>query len=260
MYYRIVPKSDELLHYGVIGMHWGVRRYQDYNGKRLKGGSVVARDIAPNKMFRNTIVGGQGGKATGNARLAATAGGAKDEKSDSGKKPNPLFEPTIKQGKGKENTSPAQEIAKGIRDTARESKNLVDIAEKHDKGRKTKEAEVAERASKMSDKELRDSINRMRMEREYVSLNSADTESGYDKAREILGVVGDVASIALTVLGIVVAVKKLKQDDMEEGESFDALYDELKHSLEDGDFEEEFVKHALDLDEEYLEEYLTKVS
>ena len=34
--------SNELLiHYGIKGMHWGVRRYQNYDGTRIKGGKRV---------------------------------------------------------------------------------------------------------------------------------------------------------------------------------------------------------------------------
>ena len=38
--------DDYLMHYGVIGMHWGVRRYQDYNGKIKK--------LSPSQLKGNT--------------------------------------------------------------------------------------------------------------------------------------------------------------------------------------------------------------
>lgn len=55
-------------------MKWGVRRYQNYDGTRI--GSKRSSGIKP----KDTIPFGQGGKATGTAKLAANAGGFKKSK------------------------------------------------------------------------------------------------------------------------------------------------------------------------------------
>lgn len=266
MVYVIRPRSNELYHYGVLGMHWGVRK-DDYHGvkgpapypgktysgktSRIATGEAERRMAKKaGKAYKETIVGGQGGKAKGTETLAAKAS-------------NPIVDKAldrdehgIKRGKDKEKDSPAEAIIRGTRDAARESKNVVDFAEKHDSKLKAKKQKAEQtqmqKAKKMSDKELRDSINRIKMEREYVSLTQKETKSGYDKAKEVLEVVGDVASIALTLIGIAVAVKKLKHSDIEDPELRNEL-DVLCHSI---DLDEEFISHAMALDEDYVDDYL----
>ena len=46
------PYSDELTHYGVKGMKWGVRRYQDYNGKLTAAGKERQ---AKNRRYKKTV-------------------------------------------------------------------------------------------------------------------------------------------------------------------------------------------------------------
>lgn len=44
MVYYAVERSSYLQHYGVLGMKWGIRRYQDYDGHKIGSKRVVKRE------------------------------------------------------------------------------------------------------------------------------------------------------------------------------------------------------------------------
>lgn len=60
MNYYIKPRDSDLMHYGVLGMHWGIRRYQPYSvkprgsgktGKEIRSAAKLAND-AGKKLTR----------------------------------------------------------------------------------------------------------------------------------------------------------------------------------------------------------------
>ena len=158
-------EHDALLHYGIKGMKWGVRRYQNKDGSLTpKGEARYDRDKRENAAKK------------------------KENRID-------LSQPDPKR-------------------TVDASANLAKELKKLDESTTSKPTPKRMDLSKMSDKEMRDQINRELLERQYNQLfaevPAAQVSKGREALKTTLEVAGSVLAIGSSALGIALAIKELK--------------------------------------------------
>ena len=166
--------ENELYHYGVLGMKWGVRRYQNRDGSlTAEGRKRYNRDIAENLAKK------------------------KDSRIDtSSPDPNRWVREDIERSK---------RVIDSGSDLIRQAKSI----ERNTSPRSTKKRL---NVSNMSDKELRDKINRELLERQYSDIfgEEAKVSRGRQFTRETLEIAGTALAATSSVLGIMLAIKQLK--------------------------------------------------
>ena len=163
--------EHELIHYGVKGMKWGVRRYAN------KDGSLT--DVGKKRYER-------------------------DQRENAGKKKGEKVGAADPDRWVKEDLTRSRRLADESSTMANKLKNISDNSIRN-------RSKVKMDLSKMTDQQMRDEINRAFLERQYTDMFAPQKKSrGREYVSKTLEVAGSVLAVGSSALGIALAIKELK--------------------------------------------------
>lgn len=185
MEYVITRNNNELYHWGKKGQKWGVRRYQNKDGSLTDAGKKrYARDAREKEFSKYD-------DAVGKYYKESKKNGRTDLEVDASRYV-------------KEDTERTKRIVDSGRNLSGDLKRAVDTSTKN---RNVPKMDL----SKMTDKEMRDQINRAMLEKQYDDMFNPQRESkGREYASRTLETAGNVLAVTSSALGIALAIKELK--------------------------------------------------
>lgn len=171
--------QNSLSHYGTKGMRWGVRKYQNPDGSltaagRKRYGSSSDLSSKTDAEMQEAVKR----KNLENAYRRATKG---DDGLDKSKK---------------------------VVDATKSEAEALTNLERRIPSRKRKNMDL----SNMTDKEMRDAINRKLLERQYQDMfDDSAVNRGRERLRTVLEVGTATLGVASTALGMALAIKQLRE-------------------------------------------------
>lgn len=175
-----------LYHAGIKGMKWGIRRYQNKDGSLTDAGKKRYGAEADRGGYNQT-------KADGTRFKQTKKGNTEFLKADPTKYAI------------EDNEALADVLNKG-RSTTSSLKSLNETSM-----RLTKKNRPQMDLSNMSDKEMRDQINRAMLERQYNEMFAPQKSTrGREYVNDILSVAGDTLAVGASAVTLAVGIYKLK--------------------------------------------------
>ena len=167
--------TDSLTHHGIKGMRWGHRRYQN------KDGSLT--ELGKKRMYREQF--DMEGKDSGEKKkyVADVDRWVRDDMTN------------------------AKNIANEGSSAANRLKNISDTASRRSLEKRKSQMNL----DSMSDKELRDRINRELLERQYRDVfTPKNTSKGKEYLDTVLDYAGPILGVTASALGIALSIKGLR--------------------------------------------------
>lgn len=216
--YIITPNGtfancNELYHWGIKGMKWGVRRYQNEDGSLTAAGKKRRKNNASNNLssMSNDELRKKVNRMNNEQRyidltrsssVVSKVTDGVDRVTKIGGNVNQIY----KTSKG--DKDPYGKLAgQGINVVSQTSR----LAKKIDTTtRNNRDAKAArKKLEKMSDADLAKTVERLDLERQYTRLKDSDVRRGKARVSDVLDIAGDVIGIGASAVTIAVGIKKL---------------------------------------------------
>ena len=202
----VKPTPDLILvHHGIKGQRWGIRRFQDKSG---------ALTVLGRRRLRNNQAQIEGPTS----KSGSSRRGRDDEPIDVEWRDVTDDTPSSSKSKGTKAEKEEKE-EKGKRNYQAAFGSVSNVAEKLERRQKTKlERDKAKYmktidVSNMTDKEIKDSISRMSIENSYKRLQADQIEYGRERTIKRLQTVGQVAATTASIVGLYRSFKRVKPKD-----------------------------------------------